>query len=536
MDSVRSKPKPNHLPLAASSPDLAVATKPIEYPFTAIPTTPWPPEQPLAPKTKLQGPTRKLSGALWKKSLLVLLILLLTAGLFFAFLIWRGISASAHIQITGSTKEAPSLSKKLESLRSVFLPGKTVILRGEEKGRINILLLGKAGQDAPGKDLTDTIMLASINTQEKKVALLSLPRDLYLTLPEYQFGGKINTLYQFGMNNNLGTQPLSSALLAITGEPVDYFFIIDFDGFEETINALSGITVEVPKDFYDPRYPGKNYSYETFELKKGWQKLDGATALKYVRERHDDPEGDFGRAKRQQQVLEAVKNKVLSPGTYFNFLRVVKLFESVENNIKTDINLEEMRGFYELTQLLDTQNITNKVIDAWQAESLLRVSHEILGGTRAFVLVPRTGNWQETKTLAQNIFTLDALAERTAKIKAEQTSLLILDNGKTMQSADKLARYLEREFSFETKILYAPTLKQKENRAILVSRSGLSKPYSFDELLQRLPVTKEEQLPTLPSDAPVTDFVLTMNETLGEIFLDGDELFRPELEEAFLEH
>jgi LCP family protein required for cell wall assembly len=465
---------------------------------------------------------------------MALVLILLTGSCFFAFLVWKGFSASSSIQITGSTKEAPTLSKKLDALRLALLPGNRVILKGEEQGRINILLLGKAGEGAPGENLTDTIMLASIHTKEKKVALLSLPRDLYLTLPEYQFAGKINTLYQFGFNNNLGTEPLADGLKTITGESIDYFFVIDFDGFEETVDALGGVTVDVPKDFYDPRYPGKNYSYETFELKKGWQKLDGATALKYVRERHDDPEGDFGRAKRQQQILEAVKNKTLSPGTYFNFLRVVKLFESVENNVKTNVSLEEMRSFYDLSRTLDTHNITNKVIDAWQEESLLRVSHVTLGGSRAFVLVPRTGSWQETRELSKNIFELDALALRVEKIKKEEASILILDNGETMQSAQKLARYLEREFGFKTKIIYTPSLKQTGNQAILVSRSGLTKPYSFDELLQRLPVVKGNTLPILPQDAPPTDFVLTMNKTLGEIFLDGDELFRPELEEAFL--
>ena len=332
-------------------------------------------------------------------------------------------------------------------------------------------------------------------------------------------------------------EPIKAAVTLVTGEPVDYFFVMDFAGFESVVDALGGITVEVPKDFYDPRYPGKNYSYETFQLKKGWQRLDGSTALKYVRERHDDPEGDFGRAKRQQQVLQAIKEKAYSPGTYLNFFRINSLFESVAENVETDVTLLEMQSFYELSKTLDTAHVTTQVIDAWKPESLLRVDHLMLGGVRAFILVPRTGTWEETRELSKNIFSLETLTAKKEAIAKENAKVLILDSGATLPSAEKLASYIERELGIQASVQYEPALDQVSYPAMLAARGALTKPYSFEELLKRLPLTKGDTLPAFVADAPTSDFVLLMDSQLAEIFQNAEAFYQepslPQSEDDF---
>lgn len=495
------------------------------FPPTLQPKVSFPTKSPLTPPP--------LKSGVRKKMFLVLLAILGCILLFVGFFVAKGISTAQKIQVHGNTDSAPTLSQKLKTLQAAFLPGEQVPLRGSERGRINVLLLGKAGKGMPGENLTDTIMLASVETSTKKVSLLSLPRDLYIQDSKNGNSGKINTFYQKGIHQDNFMEPVKEAVALVTGEPVDYFFVMDFAGFEAIVDAIGGINVEVQKDFYDTRYPGLNYSYETFELKKGWQRLDGSTSLKYVRERHDDPEGDFGRAKRQQQVLQAIKNKATSPGTYLNFFKVNNLFESVAQNVETDATLPEMQSFYELSKTLDTQNITNRVIDAWKPESLLRVDHTILGGTRAFTLVPRTGNWQETRELAQNIFQLDALAAKKEELRKEEASVLIVDNGETLQSAEKLARYIERELGIEATVLYTPSLEADKDPAMLIVRDGeLRKPYSFEELLKRLPLTRGTQSFSLPQKSPETDFILTMDEELAESFQNADEYYN---QEGFLE-
>lgn len=498
-------------PLEPVAPLPASTLKPSFPPTSSIPE----------PKTEpVSLPTEKK-----KRRFLFPIISLIALFIFFlfCFLAWKGITTAQKIQVNGNSASAPTLTEKLKTLQAALLPGEQVPLRGEERGRINILLLGKAGEGLPGENLTDTLMLVSIETKTKKVALISLPRDLYIQ--DQNFSGKINTFYQKGIYQQNPMKPIKDAITLVTGEPVDYFFVMDFAGFESVVDALGGISVEVPKDFYDPRYPGKNYSYETFELKKGWQQLDGSTALKYVRERHDDPEGDFGRAKRQQQVLQAIKSKAFSPGTYLNFFKVNKLFESVAENVETDVTLPEIQSFYELSKTLDTHNITNKVVDAWKPESLLRVEHQTLGGVRAFALSPRTGTWEETRDLAKNIFEQDSLQEKKKLLATEEASVLILDASKTPGSAQKLARYIERELGIEATPFTSSVLEQDSYPAMLIARGALTKPYSFEQLLKRLPLSQGNTLPSLPLQAPKSDFILIMDERLAKIFQNADAFY-----------
>ncbi len=279
-------------------------------------------------------------------------------------------------------------------------------LRGKNRGQINILLLGIAGKGKAGTNLTDTIMIMSINLKKQKIALLSLPRDFYYNNQKYQKGAKINSLYQIGINEEKGVKYIKEAVEDVTYLPIDYYFILDFAGFEKAIDEIGGIDVYAERDYYDTRYPGPNYSYETFSLEKGWHHLDGATALKYARERHSDPEGDFGRAKRQQQVIQAVKNKFFSQKHWLNVFTLNKILGTLENNLKTNISLDEIDDFVFLAYHLDTQNIINKVIDAWKPDSLLRVDHIEMGGVRAFVLVPKKGyqDYSEIRKLAKDLF------------------------------------------------------------------------------------------------------------------------------------
>ncbi len=282
-------------------------------------------------------------------------------------------------------------------------------LKGKEREQINILLLGIAGKGKAGTNLTDTIMLMSLNLKKKKIALLSLPRDLYYlnhNSQEEEFSGaKINSLYQRGINQHKGAQYIVKAVENVTGLPVDYYFILDFDGFKKIIDDIGGIDIYSERDYYDTRYPGPNYSYETFQLKKGWHHLNGEIALKYARERHSDPEGDFGRAKRQQQVIQAVRDKIFSQN-WLNIFKMNKLLGNIENNLKTNVDLDDIDDFVFLAYNLDTKNIINKAVDAWKQDSLLRVDHLNMNGIRAFILVPKKGyaDYSDIHQLTKNLF------------------------------------------------------------------------------------------------------------------------------------
>ena len=324
----------------------------------------------------------------------------------------------AHISDNGERHSV------LTTISNITNPRSYESLNGFQDKRINILLLGRANTHKAGKDLTDTIMIASINTDNYTVGLFSLPRDLLV--PHNNSYVKINSLYQSGVRADVGAQYITETVTDITDLPIHYYFVMDFAGFIKIIDILNGINVDVPKHIKDERYPGPGYSYETFEVYPGLQKFDGETALKYARTRHD-AEGDFGRAKRQQQIMQAAKNKAFSLGTIVNPLKVAEIFDVLSEHIHTNITPNEIEPFIALIKKLDTQNITTVVVDAWQPNSLLISARYADSTGNISGLVPRIGSYKEIRERAHNIFDLTKIAQREKDITAEESHITLLN-------------------------------------------------------------------------------------------------------------
>lgn len=390
-------------------------------------------------------------------------------------------------------------SSFVETLKS-FSNDDPINLRGAEQERINILLLGIAGKGKPGQYLTDTIMIASLDLENNRVALLSLPRDLYVEVPDTGIQTKINSVYQYGRNSfgkdeNEASGMINDTVKEITGLEMHYFVILNFDGFEKAINDIGGINIMNERDIYDTRYPGPNYSYETFELSKGFHHLDGATALKYARQRHGDPEGDFGRAKRQQQIMQATKSRIFSAGTMFDVFALNKLLDTLGENIQTDISTSEFADFFELAKKLDTQNITNVVADAWNKDSLLKVSHVQYGSVRAFVLVPRVGNYSEIKELSENIFDLDQIKRKKEEIAKENAYVAIIDRSGNPQVAGKIKSVLQENLDYRNVFILAGNNKNASAKTIAYDLTDGQKPFTLDEMAGKLPATVSYEIP-----------------------------------------
>lgn len=432
--------------------------------------------------------------------------LLTLVGVVLAFLIFTGTRFAQALQFENTP---------ISFFEGVRLVGASLIaspkhLAGYKEGRINILLLGRAGEKHPGKHLTDTVMLLSIDTKEKRVALLSLPRDLLVPLPDTPNTVKINTLYQYGLRSRDGADLVKQSVGTITGLPIHYFATIDFDGFEQVIDTLGGIQIDVVRDIYDTRYPGKNYSYETFELKQGWQKLDGKTALKYARVRHGDPEGDFGRAKRQQQILQAVRDRAWSLPTFLNPITLTRLLESLGDSVDTDITPEAARSLLTLAETIDTKEVSTVVVDAWKKASLLRVTHIESSSGRAFALVPRSGTWNEVGTLAKNIFQADSIEKRRDQIEEERATLLILVSPRQLSLGNDLATDIRDTFPVKEVIVRAiPSLENSSGNGIIETLGNLEHIYTLDSLIARYALERRETLPlSLPPRLPEHDLLL----------------------------
>ena len=422
-----------------------------------------------------------------KRSLIIGIGISVPLMLLFGYFAFQIISLPGKI----SLHNAPSALDSAKDITRALVGSGKVILRGEKDGRINILLLGRAGTAHSGKDLTDTIALLSIDTVNYRAGLLSIPRDLYAPLPETDSFTKINSIYQHGLRETGDSAAIEKTISFITGVPIHYTVIIDFDGFEKIVDAIGGVTIENARDIRDTRYPGKNYSYETFELKAGWHTLDGKTALKYVRERHDDPEGDFGRAKRQQAVLRALRDKALDPTLLGNIFTIERLLTALGESVRTDIAPEELESFLSLGKKIDSRNISTTVVDAWKKESLLRVDHVDTPSGVAFVLVPRSGTWEEVRDLAKNLLDLSGQEAKEERIRNERARILIASSQNGIPSAKILKTFLRESLHIASVETIALPKSQPDTGSFITEKENLATPYALDALLQALPIGRK---------------------------------------------
>lgn len=291
-----------------------------------------------------------------------------------------------------------------------FIPSDNKQVAGENEDRINILLLGMGGEGHDGPYLTDTIMIASLKPSTKQVSLLSIPRDLYIPIPGYSWG-KINNVNAYAeANKKNGSLETANALAELFDIPLHYYVRADFQGFINIINEIGGIEVNVENTLEDPAYPilgqedNPNY-YARFEhlyVKAGLQKMDGSLALKFVRSRHGyNGEGsDFARARRQQLVLEAVKNKLFSKQTLLNPVTISHLIKEFNQHISTNLESWEILRIWSMFKDTSRENIINNVLS--DAPNNYLVASTANSG--AFILSPKTGNFSAIKAMIKSIF------------------------------------------------------------------------------------------------------------------------------------
>ncbi len=304
-------------------------------------------------------------------------ILIVLFGSIIIYQISSNISTSRNISKI-QTEEDPQ-EKKDNVLKSI-LPFSL-----ENNNPVNILLLGRPGNGYSGGNLTDTIILAHLTPAKEKATLISLPRDLLVKIPNTNKLTKINSLYSIA-----GINGLKEKIEEITGLKIDYHVLVDLVVAQEIIELVDGLNVYVPKDIDDPFFPGPNYTYQTFNLSAGWRYLDGPEALRYIRTRYTSPNGDFDRMARQQQVITLLKQKVLELNLLWDFPTYLKMFNSLKNNIETDLGIIELKKFWEIARSIKYNQISQLVID--KKETKLLIGGQVLFGEQmASVIYPVAG-------------------------------------------------------------------------------------------------------------------------------------------------
>lgn len=380
----------------------------------------------------------------WVKIFLPILAILLIIGGFFG---WKAGWTLNKISVEGNILK--SIGKSL--------PGVEKTLEGEKDGRINILVLGMRGENVPGGGtLADTIMVLSLHIADQDVqgdqnraSLVSIPRDLYVKMPGREERRKINAVYALGRETSeeKALEDMKTVVSEVSGQPMHYVVTINFKGFTDLVNALGGITVTLKEPFiesqqfhepqvcdttvytkpaidpktklqmmqhkYYTRLDGTKYiakSYPlcynrqeecggNFTLPAGESQLDGQKALCYARSRYTT--SDFDRARRQQEVIEAIKHKALSLGTLSDFGKINEIFNSLGNNVRTDLEAWEMKRFFDLYlgSFKDVKPVTG-VLDNSDGGLLYNPPQTPETG---YILLPKGDNYDQVRALFRSI-------------------------------------------------------------------------------------------------------------------------------------
>ncbi len=335
------------------------------------------------------------------------------------------------------------------------LPGTKDELKGEKDGRVNVLILGMRGKNVPGGGLlADTIMVLSLHPKDgtkegdtARASLVSIPRDLYVKVPGRQENRKINAVYALGEERGAGggLEDMQTIVGEVTGLTIPYAAVINFEGFKELIDALGGITITLDQPFQESvqflgleqrcdgitytipsgnyeekRIQRKNGEYydnpkryplcyakikpETlecggnFKLAAGANQLNGETALCYARSRATS--NDFERARRQQQVIQAIKEKALSAGTLTDFGKINALLESLGENMQLKAEAWEAKRFLELYQ--ESQDASLKQFVLENSEEGLLYAPPATNGA-GYILLPRGDNYDRIRALFQTL-------------------------------------------------------------------------------------------------------------------------------------
>jgi LCP family protein required for cell wall assembly len=342
-------------------------------------------------------------------------------------------------------------------------------------GHTNILLLGQG--DETGEELTDSIIIVSLDPDKTQSAfILSLPRDLFFLNTKRMGKGRVNTFYRdfkryLQRTENSNENDVSLIVLKELKDEIGRAFNltihhavkIDFEGFIKAIDTIDGIDIDVPYDIIDREYPGPNYTYETFEILKGLQKIDGETALKYARSRSTT--SDFARSDRQQQILKALLTKVEVQSLLKNPSRITSLFNIFRDHIKTTFSIREAIGLARITleidphriitlQLHDRNGLYGEILQP--GGFLYTPPRQLFDG--ASVLLPISVpefpvTWKQIQT-----FITMFMNTRTPYI--DNPSIYIFNAGSPPESARKLANELIRYGMRVEKVANTPGSKQ----------------------------------------------------------------------------
>lgn len=383
------------------------------------------------------------------------------------------------------------------------------LLKGEGSGRINVLLMGIGGGGHDGPDLTDTMMLASIDPVNHAAVLLSIPRDMWVTIPhagnmkinaayetgKYRYLGKISADNSNSQATEAGFSSVDQVVENVIGVPIDYNVLVDFQAFRQAVNTVGGVTVNVPSELYDPTMAWEN-GYNPVLAKPGIQTFDGVHALIYVRSR--ETTSDFARGLRQRAVMLALKQKATTLGTLSDPTKLSGLINAFGNNVQTDLSISDGSRLYSIFQAIDNSNIESLDLDT--APNLYVTTADVQGQS---TVQPKAGmfNFGDIQTFVRSQL-------QDGYLKKENANLMVL-NGTTEPGLATAKAAELKSYGYNIgEVSNAPTSGYAQT--VLVDLSGGKDKYTKHYLEQRFNTKAVSQIPDKTIAPGAAHFILIL--------------------------
>lgn len=419
-------------------------------------------------------------------------ILIVLFGLFFGFKFYKDIA-----KLTGN--------KNPFSLFSVFHP----VPLQNQNGRVNILVAANSADDPGhnGANLTDSIMVLSINTKNNTALILSVPRDLWVNIPGVGHA-KINDAYPNG-----GMDVLQQVVQKDLGLTIDYQVLVNYGAFRDLVNAVGGITITIQSD--DPRGiydPDLDYTTRTCcalaKYPNGPVTLDGKQALNLARARGDAygsygyDQSDFTRTMYQRKMLIAVKDKASQASVIANPFKVTQLVDAVGNNIKTNLQLDEIETLYSYMKKIDDNKIDSYNINtlAGQNATMLQ-NYTTPDGQSALIPTAGIDDFSAIKAQINKVFTSDPVTK-------EGATVVVLNGTDTTG----LALGQENKLMGKGMTVYIGDAPSTQATNTLIDNSGGNMPNTLAYLKQRYNATIVTNA-SLTAGYPGADFILILGQS-----------------------
>lgn len=310
---------------------------------------------------------------------------------------------------------------------------KTTKLKGEDSGRVNILLAGNSADDPGhnGANLTDSIMILSIDTKHNKAFMLSIPRDLYVQVSDDEHE-KINDAYVVGQNNDFsadgypdgGMGKLEQVISDDMGIKINYYALIDYQALKQAVDAVGGIDLNIqssdPRGLYDPSIDYATHG-PLVKLTNGMHHLNGEQALDLARARGDSyysygfAASDFDRTEHQRQMLVALKSKAVSAGVLSNPAKLSSLSDAIGNNVKTDFKLSEVHRLYDIVKNISSGNIQSLSLNSASGKNLLS-SYTTSSGQSALIPAAGLDDYSDIQAYINKEMSSDPIVQEGANI------------------------------------------------------------------------------------------------------------------------